>query len=32
MDFLVLGSWLIDKQEQDLPPIDTSWQQEFELD
>ncbi len=32
MDYLVLGSYLIDKQEQDLPPIDTSWQQEFELD
>jgi carbamoyltransferase len=32
MDFLVLGSYLIDKKEQDLPPIDMSWQQEFELD
>ncbi len=32
MDYLVLGSYLIDKKEQDLPPVDTSWQQEFELD
>ncbi len=32
MDYLVLGSYLIDKKEQNLPPIDTSWQQEFELD
>ena len=32
MDFLVLGSYLIDKREQDLPPIDMSWQDEFELD
>jgi len=32
MDYLVLGSYLIDKKEQDLPPIDMSWQQEFELD
>jgi carbamoyltransferase len=32
MDYLVLGSYLIDKREQDLPPVDTSWQKEFELD
>jgi carbamoyltransferase len=32
MDFLVLGSFLIDKKEQDLPPLDTSWMKEFELD
>jgi carbamoyltransferase len=32
MDFLVLGSWLIDKREQDLPPIDTAWMKEFVLD
>jgi carbamoyltransferase len=32
MDFLVLGSWLIDKKEQNIPPIDTSWMKEFELD
>ena len=32
MDYLVLGSWLIDKREQNLPPIDTSWMKEFELD
>ena len=32
MDFLVLGPYLIDKKEQDLPPVDDSWQQEFELD
>jgi carbamoyltransferase len=32
MDYLVLGSYLIDKNEQDLPPIDMSWQKEFELD
>jgi carbamoyltransferase len=32
MDYLVLGSFLIDKREQDLPPIDTSWMKEFELD
>ena len=32
MDFLVLGSFVIDKKDQDLPPLDDSWQQEFELD
>ena len=32
MDYLVLGSWLIDKKEQDLPPIDESWMKEFALD
>ena len=32
MDFLVLGPYVIDKKKQDLPPIDMSWQQEFELD
>jgi carbamoyltransferase len=32
MDFLVLGSWVIDKKEQNLPPLDESWMKEFELD
>jgi carbamoyltransferase len=32
MDFLVLGPYVIDKKEQSLPPLDDSWQQEFELD
>ncbi len=32
MDFLVMGSYVIDKSRQDLPPIDDTWQQEFELD
>jgi carbamoyltransferase len=32
MDYLVLGSWLIHKREQDLPPIDASWMKEFVLD
>jgi carbamoyltransferase len=32
MDYLVLGPYVIDKKDQDLPPIDTSWQKEFELD
>jgi carbamoyltransferase len=32
MDFLVLGSWLVDKAEQDLPPLDESWMKEFALD
>lgn len=32
MDYLVLGSWLVDKKELDLPPIDTSWMDEFVLD
>ncbi len=32
MDYLVLGPYVIDKTRQNLPPIDTSWQQEFELD
>ena len=32
MDYLVLGSWLIDRREQNLPPIDTAWMNEFELD
>jgi carbamoyltransferase len=32
MDYLVLGPYLIDKRKQDLPPIDMSWQKEFELD
>jgi carbamoyltransferase len=32
MDFLVLGPFVIDKKDQDLPPLDDSWQQEFELD
>jgi carbamoyltransferase len=32
MDFLVLGPYVIDKKEQSLPPVDDSWQKEFELD
>jgi carbamoyltransferase len=32
LDFLVLGPYVIDKAKQNLPPLDTSWQQEFELD
>ena len=32
MDFLVLGSYVIDRTKQDLPPLDMSWQDEFELD
>ena len=32
MDYLVLGSWVIDKREQNLPPLDESWMKEFELD
>ena len=32
MDFLVLGPYVIDKKEQNLPPVDDSWQKEFELD
>ncbi|MDH3592641.1 MAG: carbamoyltransferase [Planctomycetota bacterium] len=32
MDYLVMGSYLIDKRRQDLPEIDMSWQDEFELD
>jgi carbamoyltransferase len=32
MDFLVLGSYVIDKREQNLPPLDESWMKEFELD
>ncbi|MFQ5670916.1 MAG: carbamoyltransferase [Acidobacteriota bacterium] len=32
MDYLVLGPYLIDRSEQDLPSSDVSWQQEFELD
>jgi carbamoyltransferase len=32
MDYLVLGPFVIDKKDQDLPPLDDSWQQEFELD
>ena len=32
MDYLVLGSFLIDKKRQNLPEIDMSWQDEFELD
>ena len=32
MDFLVLGPYVIDKNEQSLPPVDDNWQQEFELD
>ncbi len=32
MDYLVLGSYVIDKKEQNLPPPDDSWMKEFELD
>jgi len=32
MDYLVLGPYVIDKKNQDLPPVDDDWQQEFELD
>ena len=32
MDFLILGPYVIDKSRQDLPPVDDSWQDEFELD
>lgn len=32
MDYLVLGPFVIDKKDQNLPPPDDSWQQEFGLD
>jgi carbamoyltransferase len=32
MDYLVLGSWVIAKKDQDLPPPDDSWKSEFALD
>ncbi|MDM7915236.1 MAG: carbamoyltransferase [Candidatus Eisenbacteria bacterium] len=32
MDVLVLGSWLIGKEDQSLPASDTSWMKEFALD
>jgi len=32
MDVLVLGPYVIDKQDQDLPPPDEAWMKEFELD
>ncbi len=32
MDFLVMGSWLIDKKEQNLPAPETEWMREFALD
>ena len=32
MDYLVLGSYVIDRREQDLPPLDESWKSEFGLD
>ncbi len=32
MDGLVMGSYLIDRREQDLPPPDTAWTKELELD
>ena len=32
MDYLVLGSYVIDKKEQNLPPLDDAWMKEFELD
>ncbi len=32
MDHLVLGSYLLDRKDQDLPPPDPSWRSEFEMD
>jgi len=32
MDVLVLGSWVIERKQQNLPAPDDSWQKEFELD
>ena len=32
MDALVLGSWIVDKKDQDLPPPDESWRAEFAPD
>jgi carbamoyltransferase len=32
MDALVLGPYVIAKHEQQLPPVDNSWQEEFALD
>lgn len=32
MDFLVLGSYLLDKKQQPPMPVNDDWQQEFELD
>jgi carbamoyltransferase len=32
MDYLVLGSWLIDKKEQEIPEMDKKWMEEFALD
>ncbi len=32
MDVLVLGSWVIERKQQNLPPPDDSWQKEFALD
>jgi len=32
MDFLAIGSFLLDKKQQPEVPIDDSWQEEFELD
>jgi carbamoyltransferase len=32
MDYLVLGSWLVDRKDQNLPPPGTSWMKEFALD
>ena len=32
MDVLVLGSWVIERTQQNLPPPDDSWQKEFALD
>jgi carbamoyltransferase len=32
MDFLVMGRYVIDRREQDLPPLDHAWMTEFELD
>jgi carbamoyltransferase len=32
MDYLVMGSFLLDKKDQKPPETDTGWQKEFELD
>jgi hypothetical protein len=32
MDYLVMGSFLLDKTKQQTPKEDDSWKQEFELD
>lgn len=32
MDYLIMGSYLLDKKKQNITEADTSWQQEFTLD